>query len=260
MYEVAQPLIVGAVATAVVMCCAWLWQRLGGKAGVVDVAWTWSVGLLAIAYVTWSADGLIARRILLGVLAGLWSLRLGLHLLPRLFHAKEDERYLQMKANWGRNAQLRIFLFYQSQALAAPLFALPMLLGGNSRAELNAWDAFGVAIWCVAMFGEWQSDRQLAAFRKSPESRGRVCQVGWWRYSRHPNYFFEWLHWCSYVPLAAFAPWGWLAILAPAAMYYFLNYVTGIPPAEAQSLDSRGAAYREYQRTTSAFFPWPPRS
>ena len=260
MNELASPLLLGTMATSIVMCGAWLWQRWGGKAGVVDVAWTWSVGLLAIVYVTWWADGLIARRILLGVMAGLWSLRLGLHLLPRLFHAQEDERYLQMKASWGRNAQLRIFLFYQSQALAAPLFALPMLLGGNSRAELNGWDALGVAIWCVAMFGEWQSDRQLAAFRKSPENRGRVCQVGWWRYSRHPNYFFEWLHWCSYVPLAAFAPWGWLALLAPAAMFYFLNYVTGIPPAEAQSLASRGAAYREYQRTTAAFFPWPPRS
>jgi steroid 5-alpha reductase family enzyme len=260
MSELAMPLMYGALATSVVMCLAWLWQQTGGKAGVVDVAWTFSVGLLAIAYVTWWSDGLLSRRILLGVLAGLWSLRLGLHLLPRLFHDKEDERYQRMKAGWGRWAPLRIFLFYQSQAVAAALFALPMLAGGNSRVELNGWDALGVALWCVAIFGEWQADRQLAQFRNSSEKRKGVCQVGWWRYSRHPNYFFEWLHWCSYVPLAAFAPWGWLSLLAPAAMYYFLNFVTGIPPAEEQAIGSRGDVYREYQNTTSPFFPWPPRN
>ncbi len=259
MSELIAPLLLGAFATSLVMCGAWLWQRTGGKAGVVDVAWTFSVGLLAIAYVTWWADGLLIRRVLLGVLAGLWSLRLGLHLLPRLFHAREDERYRRMRESWGRWAQLRIFLFYQSQAVAAPLFGLPMLVGGKSSTELNGCDALGVAIWCFAIFGEWQADRQLAGFKAKPESRGRVCQVGWWRFSRHPNYFFEWLHWCSYVPLALFAPWGWLALIAPAAMYYFLNFVTGIPPTEAQAVASRGEAYRDYQRTTSPFFPWPPR-
>lgn len=259
MSELATPLLLGAAAISVVMFGAWLWQRAGGRAGIVDVAWTWSVGILAVIYVTWVADGLLTRRVLLGLLGGLWSLRLGLHLLPRLFHAQEDERYRRMKAGWGRWAELRILLFYQSQALVAPLFALPMLVGGNSRADLNGWDAIGVAIWCFAMLGEWQADRQLHQFRAAQENRGRVCQVGWWRYSRHPNYFFEWLHWCSYLPIAAFAPWGWLAAIAPVAMFYFLNYVTGIPPAEEQAVASRGDAYREYQRTTSPFFPWPPR-
>jgi steroid 5-alpha reductase family enzyme len=150
-----------------------------------------------------------------------------------------------------------MLLFYQSQAISAPLFALPLLLAGMSPASLHLLDLVGIVLWLVAITGEWQADRQLALFRADPANRGRVCQHGWWRFSRHPNYFFEWLHWCSYVPLAISAPGGWLSLLTPAAMYYFLNYVTGIPLAEDQALRSRGEEYRDYQRRTNPFFPGP---
>jgi steroid 5-alpha reductase family enzyme len=90
-------------------------------------------------------------------------------------------------------------------------------------------------------------------------NRGHTCRDGLWRYSRHPNYFFEWLHWWAYVPLSLGAAGGWATILAPLVMLFFLFCVTGIPATEAQALQSRGADYRQYQRTTSAFFPWFPR-
>ena len=120
-------------------------------------------------------------------------------------------------------------------------------------------DWVGVLIWTIALVGEGLSDFQLARFRQRPESKGEVCQDGFWKYSRHPNYFFEWLHWCAYVMLAITAPLGWLTILAPVAMWFFLNRVTGIPLTEIQAIKSRGEKYRRYQRTTNAFFPWFPR-
>jgi steroid 5-alpha reductase family enzyme len=86
-----------------------------------------------------------------------------------------------------------------------------------------------------------------------------VCRSGLWRYSRHPNYFFEWLHWWGYAALAVGSPLWWLPVTAVAAMGYFIVRVTGIPPTEAQALRSRCEAYRHYQRTTSAFVPWRPR-
>ena len=103
------------------------------------------------------------------------------------------------------------------------------------------------------------ADRQLVRFKRRPESRGKTCREGWWRYSRHPNYFFEWLHWWSYVALAAGSSYWWVTLLAPAAMLHFLLNVTGIPPTEAQALASRGEDYRQYQRTTSVFIPWFPK-
>ena len=256
---IAQAYALAAAAMVLVMLLAWAWQQRGGAAGIVDVVWTLGVGVIGVVFALMVADGNINRRLILaGCIAG-WSLRLGIHLLPRVFPgAPEDERYRKLHEGWGTAARWRMLLFYQSQALASPLFTLPMLIGGRSVEPFGVWDGLGVLIWAAALAGEWQADRQLAWFRPRQENRGQVCRMGWWRYSRHPNYFFEWLHWCSYVPLAVFAPLGWLALLPPAAMYYFLNFVTGIPPAEAQALARRGDAYREYQRTTSAFFPWPP--
>jgi steroid 5-alpha reductase family enzyme len=116
-----------------------------------------------------------------------------------------------------------------------------------------------VLIWCVSVGNTVLADRQLARFKRRPESRGKTCREGWWRYSRHPNYFFEWLHWWSYVALAVGANYWWLTLLSPSVMLYILLKVTGIPPTEAQALASRGEDYRQYQRTTSAFVPWFPK-
>jgi len=100
------------------------------------------------------------------------------------------------------------------------------------------------------------ADQQLARFRADPSNKGQVCDVGLWHYSRHPNYFFEWLHWFSY-PLIAFGtPLSWIAWLGPVVMLIFLYRITGIPYTEKQALKSRGDAYRRYQETTSPFVPW----
>src|ERR1700761_3046303 len=140
-----------------------------------------------------------------------------------------------------------MFFFFQIQAVGSVLFAVPMLIAARSRAPLGVLDFLGVAIWLIAIGGEATADRQLAAFRRDEANRGAVCQRGLWHYSRHPNYFFEWLHWWAYVALAANAPLGWLTLIGPLAMLYFILFVTGIPPTEAQSLKSRGEKYREYQ-------------
>jgi steroid 5-alpha reductase family enzyme len=112
----------------------------------------------------------------------------------------------------------------------------------------------------LALAGETVADRQLAAWRAHPGNRGRACRAGLWRYSRHPNYFFEWLHWFAYVLLAVGSPLAWLAWLGPLLMFASLNWITGIPYTEAQALRSRGDDYRRYQAETSRFFPWPPRA
>jgi steroid 5-alpha reductase family enzyme len=115
-------------------------------------------------------------------------------------------------------------------------------------------------ILLIGIAGEALADAQLKQFRGRPANKGRVCDVGLWRWSRHPNYFFEWLGWLAY-PVIAISPdyfWGWATLPAPVFMYWILVHVTGIPPLEAQMLRSRGERYRDYQSRTSAFFPLPP--
>jgi steroid 5-alpha reductase family enzyme len=250
----------GLVIVSVLMTLLWLVQRRTGNAGIVDAGWAAGVGILGVFFAA-TSDGYLPRRVLVAGLIGIWSARLATYiLLDRVLGRPEEGRYRTLRAGWGAAADRRLFFFFQTQALAAVFFAQPILIIAYHPAEQwTAWDAVGVLIWCVSVGNTVLADRQLARFKRRPESRGKTCREGWWRYSRHPNYFFEWLHWWCYVALAVGAPFWWLTLLAPAAMLYFLLKVTGIPPTEAQALASRGEDYRQYQRTTSAFVPWFPK-
>ncbi|MEO5821440.1 MAG: DUF1295 domain-containing protein [Vicinamibacteraceae bacterium] len=255
------PLVVltGWAVAAASMAALWLVQRRTRNAGIVDVGWSFATGGLGAAFAL-AADGAWPRRLLVAGLAAAWGLRLGLHLWVRVAGEAEDGRYQDMRREWGADTDRRMLRFFQLQALAAVLFALPMLAAGRNAMPWGWLDAAGVAIWLIGLGGEAIADRQLAAFRADRRHRGQVCQVGLWRYSRHPNYFFEWLHWWGYAALAVYSPLWWVPLAAVAAMGYTITRVTGIPPTEAQAMRSRGDAYRAYQRTTSAFVPWPPRA
>jgi steroid 5-alpha reductase family enzyme len=172
-------------------------------------------------------------------------------------HPVEDGRYRQLRERWAPHASRRFFWFFQLQAGLNLLLAGPLLVAcANPAPAVHPLEWAGLVLWAVALAGESAADRQLAAFRHEPSNRGRTCRGGLWRYSRHPNYFFEWLHWWAYVLIGQAAP---LTFLGPVVMLAFLFRVTGIPYTERQALMTRGEAYREYQRTTSAFVPWPPR-
>ncbi|MEZ5856269.1 MAG: DUF1295 domain-containing protein [Hyphomicrobiaceae bacterium] len=137
-------------------------------------------------------------------------------------------------------------------------------MAAHRPGTLSFTDIFAAILMGVSVLGEGIADRQLAAFRSNPANASRVCDSGLWAWSRHPNYFFQWLGWLAY-PIIAIAfsgsyPVGWIALVAPAAMYWFLVHVSGIPPLEAHMLRSRGDAYRAYQARTNAFFPFPPAS
>ena len=141
------------------------------------------------------------------------------------------------------------------------VLAVPFLLASrNAAPELGAFEYAGVAVWLIALVGESVADAQLRAFRANPANRGGVCDAGLWRYSRHPNYFFEWLVWCAVALFAFGSPWGWVSVACPAMMLYFLLKVTGIPATESHMLRSRGEKFAAYQRRTSAFVPWWPRA
>lgn len=243
---------------AAVQTLGWVWQKRRDNAGIVDVIWSFGVGGAAVLFAV-LGDGALLPRVLLGGLGGVWGIRLGWHLWHRVSREAEDGRYRNLREHWGGN-QLYFFLFFQFQALLIVLFALPFLaVARNPVAAVTPWLVAGVAVWLLSVVGEGIADRQLARFRENPANKGKTCREGLWRYSRHPNYFFEWLHWFAYVLLAAGSPWFWLSAAGPVVMYLFLRYVSGIPYTEAQALRSRGDDYRRYQQTTPMLFPWFPK-
>lgn len=253
------PLWTFAAFAVVTMVLVWAWQRRTRNAGAVDVAWALMLGIAAL-YFGWIGDGDMRGRVLIATMGGLWGFRLGLHLCARVLSEPEDGRYAYLRAHW-QGDQLKFFAFFLFQAGLTVLFALPFLaVAQNPVAPSLGAIVAAVGLWLLSALGETLADRQLARFRADPGNRGRTCRAGLWRYSRHPNYFFEWLHWFAYVILALGSPLFWFSAAGPLVMFLSLRYVTGIPFVEAQSLRSRGDDYRAYQRQTNAFFPWWPRT
>jgi steroid 5-alpha reductase family enzyme len=256
-------LVVAAVtiALSLAMMLAWLLQHRTGNAGWVDVVWSFSTGAAGVAYTLLPGPGLPLRKLLLAMLFAAWSLRLGLHIAARTRTGEEDSRYTQFRREWGTNFERRMFGFLQIQAAAAALLGAAVLLAARNPAPLAFSDALGVLVLATAIAGEATADAQLRRFRADAANRGRICDTGLWRLSRHPNYFFEWFGWLAY-PLFAIDwsgayLWGWFAVIAPAFMYWLLVHVSGVPPLEAQMLRSRGTAYAAYQARTRPFVPLP---
>ena len=247
-----------AAASIVVMFVLWLVQRRTRDAGVVDVGWSYGLGASAL-FCAMTGEGAIVQRAIAAAPMVLWSARLGTHILTdRVLSGKEDGRYAMLREKVGARLQPVLLVFFQFQAVLIAMLSIPVAIVCANPAErvgVVAWA--GLAVWCVGLVGETMADRQLKAFKRRADSAGRTCRAGLWRYSRHPNYFFEWLMWVAYAMMALAAPGGAWALIAPALMLLLVLKVTGIPPTEARAIKTRGEDYREYQRSTSAFVPWP---
>ena len=253
------------LALSAIMAIAWQVQRTTGHTGWIDVCWTFGTGIVAAlgSLAPLEADHSPgARQIMVAVLIVFWSLRLGGHILLRTREVGDDPRYRDLIMQWGANADLRMFLQLQSQAAVGLILALSVALAAhNPRPNFGWQDFLGIALLVGALAGEAVSDWQLRRFRSDPANRGRICEAGLWSLSRHPNYFFEWLCWLAYpviaIDLSGANPLGWIALLAPACMYWVLVHVSGIPPLEAHMLRTRGERFRAFQARTRAFFPFP---
>ncbi|MDQ8053860.1 MAG: DUF1295 domain-containing protein [Pedobacter sp.] len=248
-------------------CCAimfgvWLWAKKIKNAGVVDVFW--ALNFPVITLITFFlSEGLEVRRIIICSIFLLAELRLGIHLWQRVIgHLNEEEgRYQQLRKEWGEKADRNFFFFFQFQAISNVILAIPFfIITANPDPNIHWLEIAGTGIWTISFIGEMMADRQLAAFKKDPKNKGQVCDTGLWAYSRHPNYFFEWLSWMGYFMFALASPWGILALISPLIILYLLLKVTGVPNNEEQNLRSKPVAYKEYQKRTNAFFPGPVKS
>jgi steroid 5-alpha reductase family enzyme len=256
-----------ALSLSVLMAGAWMVQQRTGNSGWVDTIWTFAVGLVGAGSALWPVAGAApnTRQWLVAALVALWSVRLGLHIAVRTAAITDDPRYAAFAREWGVDSPRRMFVFLQNQGFGSIPLVFAIFVA--ARFPLNALrfqDYLGALILLIGIAGEALADAQLRNFRINSANQGRVCDAGLWRWSRHPNYFFEWFGWLAYPVIAIsiqdplYYPWGWASLLAPVFMYWILVHVTGIPPLEQQMLRSRGERYRDYQSRTSMFFPLPP--
>ncbi len=246
------------VACSAIMILVWLWAHRIKNAGVVDIFWSYNFPVIAIILLL-LAPGFETRKLLICGMVFIAGCRLGTHILTRtVSHLHEEEgRYQQLRKEWGPNPDRVFFWFFQAQALSNVILAIPFFaICMNTSIAISPLEYGGVVLWLISVLGESIADAQLRAFKKDSANKGKVCSRGLWNYSRHPNYFFQWMMWMAYLVFALASPYGFLAIISPAIILYLLLRVTGIPITEEQSIRSKGDAFKEYQRTTSAFVPW----
>jgi steroid 5-alpha reductase family enzyme len=250
----------GTAFVAALMLLLWLIHLRTGNAAIVDAGWAGGLAMLGILYSIlgggyWLRSGIVAA------MAGIWGFRLAIFLLTtRVIGHPEEGRYQELRRQWKTNIPLKFLLFFEFQALLCVVLAVPFLAAArNPDPRISPLEWSAVVLWTMAMAGEAVADAQLNAFKSDPLNKGRTCQAGLWRYSRHPNYFFEWLIWMAFAVYALASPGGYWGLLSPALILYFVLRVTGIPATEAQAIRTRGEEYRRYQQTTSAFVPWFPR-
>lgn len=253
---------------SLVMSLAWAIEQRTANSGWIDTVWTFGVGFVgvvsALVQLGTNSAANLPRRWLVAIAIALWALRLGFHIAGRTAGMTDDPRYAALRPGWGANASWQIWLLVQKQAVVSIPLALAIFLAAHNPAPaLRPQDGLAILIFILAVAGEGVADQQLQRFRHASPGSRKLCRVGLWRWSRHPNYFFEWFGWLGYpliaIDLSGSYGWGWLALLAPACMYWLLVYVSGIPPLEDHMLRTRGEEFRAYQARTNAFFPWPSR-
>jgi steroid 5-alpha reductase family enzyme len=250
------------VAMLVIMIAAWAFGLATKNGGWTDVFWTWGTGVtLAGAAVLTSGHAPVTQRAgLVAALMVIWAVRLGLYLTPRVATHAEDPRYATFRKK-AKNYPLTMLFVTLPQAPATALLGLSVVLAAQAPGPLGLRDGLAVALFLAAIAGEYASDEQMRRFRGNPANKGQVIETGLWAWSRHPNYFFQWLGWLAYpvIALDPARPVTWLSLAAPAVMYGLLRHVSGVPPLEAAMVKSRGDKFRDYQRRVSVFFPLPPK-
>lgn len=254
-----------------------------GRMSYVDIAWPFGVALIGV-HVLLLGDGDLVRRSIVGGIYLMIGLRMGIGALTmaktsgvifKTEFPRYQYRHMMLEKTGTKHPKFHALAEIMAQGFAnMSALALPgFLLAINPNSTIASWEIAGIALWVVAYIFESTADAQKLRFIANPDNKGGVCNIGLWRYSRHPNYFAEWLVWTGLV-IATVPSWlalansettlVWLslgigAVAASGMLYTTLVYLTGAVPAEYYSAQKR-PAYKQYQQTTNRFFPWFPKS
>ncbi len=235
----------------------WLLSVAMRDASVVDLFW--GVGFVLIAWFTFAvADGNHARQWLIVVLVTLWGMRLSGYLTWRNHGKGEDYRYRAMREKRGASFVWQsLFIVFGLQGAIMWMVSLPVQAAQVSTLPLGPWDMVGLAVWCAGWLCETIADIQLARFKSRSKNKGQVLDRGLWRYTRHPNYFGDFLVWWGMYFIACGSGAYW-TIISPLLMSVLLRRVSGVTLLEA-TLKETKPGYATYIARTNAFFPWFPK-
>jgi len=250
-------LLVSAIAVIVLMVTIWILSVLLMDVSIVDMVW--GLGFVIVAWVTnLAAPAPGPRGLLLTVLVTVWGLRLSGYLIWRNLGKPEDYRYQAMRAAAPRSFWLTsLFRVFLLQGALMWVISVPVVVSQTGSGDLGWLDYAGIGLWAIGLFFETVGDVQLARFKSRPDSKGKVMDLGLWRYTRHPNYFGDFAVWWGHY-VVALAGGAWWTIFSPALMSFLLLRVSGVAMLE-KTISERRPEYRAYAARTNSFFPGPPK-
>ncbi len=241
------------------MLIVWLISIVKKDAGIVDPFW--GIGFALVAWVVFAQAESSSRMYLLCAMVTIWAIRLSGYLFVRNLGHQEDSRYAAMREKHGKKfwwvSLLTVFLL---QGTLLWFISFPVIVAGVSSADcpLTWLDLVGFVVWLIGWLFEAIADWQLAVFKSNPENKGQVLDKGLWRFSRHPNYFGNFLIWWG-IFIVSISAFGWTTIASPLLMSFLLLKVSGVAMLE-KTIGDRRPGYREYCMRTNAFFPGPVKS
>jgi steroid 5-alpha reductase family enzyme len=252
--------LINFTAVLIMMIAGWLFSLVYRNVTVVDSLW--GLGFVIIAWLTYAlSDGYLIRNILIVAMVTLWGVRLSAYLSIRNWGKGEDPRYgLWRKDSGDRFWLVSLFKVFVLQAIFMWCISLAPQFGQMSPTP-NRWtwlDTLGGTVWLIGFIFETIGDWQLARFKSKPENKGKVMDQGLWAFTRHPNYFGEFLVWWGLFIVTFSTPGSWWTICSPLIVTVVLLKMTGIPLTEKSIVDTR-PGYARYVARTNAFFPWFPK-
>ncbi len=249
------------------MIVMWFWGKTRNNYAVIDVGWGLVIAGIATVYSILGTGNLLSKLSVL-VPVWFWAIRLSgyLYITRIRTNHPEDKRYAKFREDYGDKVHQKFFTnVFLLQGFLALLLSPPFVVAANANLDLSVFQPFvfiGLALFILGVIGESIADNQLHRFVSNSANKGMVCNIGLWNYSRHPNYFFEWLLWLGIgiIPIQIQNTNSLLSLFSPLVMFILLRFVSGVPFAERFSLLSKGEKFVAYQKTTNAFFPWFPKA
>lgn len=256
--ELTTILLRAATAIAVLMVLMWLESIRRRDVSIIDAIW--GTGFVVVAWTSFASLAASNRSLILPIAVTVWGVRLSGYLAWRNHGKPEDYRYAAMRKKWGDSFPLiSLFTVFALQGLVMWVVSLPLQVGiGTPDRDITWLLVAGACFWVVGMCFESFGDWQLARFKAEPTNKGRVLDTGLWRYTRHPNYFGDFMVWWGFYLIAISQSSAWWTIVGPIVMSIFLMRVSGVTLLE-KSLEQTKPGYAAYVSKTNAFFPGPPR-
>jgi steroid 5-alpha reductase family enzyme len=248
----------GLLGVLLAMTLLWLVSVRIKDVSIVDPFW--GLGFVLITLVYYITGGLRTGRSYLAiVLITIWAVRLSYHLFIRNRQEGEDPRYRAMREHHGKRfLWISLFTVFLLQGILLWIISMPLLGSVISDLPLGYWDLMGSLIFFTGLTVESISDKQLARFRENPSNTGLVLDTGFWRYSRHPNYFGETILWWGIYLIAVGGEAYW-TVVGPALLTFLLLRISGVTLLE-KGLNKSRPDYHKYVETTSPFILWPPKN